>query len=163
MTSRPSGARLSELQPAVDAVVVGDRDQVHAPRLGRLIDGQRIGETVPALQEREVVVVAGMPGVDVEIGPEHAVNCGRPAGRRNRSDRALFSAVMSSSDVETRYDLVPADYAVKLDRLAGASPAARAFARFACVAISGLAGRARHSAASSREIGRVEPAQERSS
>ena len=84
----PVGRPAQQLEPAVDAVVIGDGDQVHAARLGRLVDGQRIGKAVPALEEREIVVVAGMPGMDVEIGPEHGSIVAEPLPARQLSARA---------------------------------------------------------------------------
>ncbi len=86
-----------QLEPAVDAVVIGDGDQVHAARLGCLVDGQRVGEAVAALEEREIVVVAGMPGMDVEIGPEHGSIVPGPVARKQpESDQWVAAAGFAS-------------------------------------------------------------------
>src|SRR6185312_7602717 len=63
---------LEEFEAAVDAVVIRDRHQIHAARLGGAIHLGRRRVAITAAQERQVVVVAGMVAVDVEIGL-HAV------------------------------------------------------------------------------------------
>ena len=47
--------------------MVGDRDEVHPPGFGRPVDRHRIGIAITTPQKRQVVVVAGMPRVDVQV------------------------------------------------------------------------------------------------
>ena len=61
---------VEDFQAAVDGVVVGDGDQVHATLLGRAIDVQRVGITVPAAEKPQVFRRPRVPRVDVHVGFE---------------------------------------------------------------------------------------------
>ena len=63
-----AGMPVEELEAAVDAVVVGDADQIHPARLGDAIDVVRRGVALARAQPVEVARVAGVIRVDVEIG-----------------------------------------------------------------------------------------------
>ena len=49
---------LEQRERAVDRVVIGDRDEVHAARLGRRVDRLRPGIAIARAEEGDVVVVA---------------------------------------------------------------------------------------------------------
>ncbi len=67
------GMAVEKLEAAVDAVVIGQGDDVHAPRFRDAIDGLGLRVAVARAQESHVAGVAGMVGVDVQVGPHHAI------------------------------------------------------------------------------------------
>ena len=62
------GVPVEELETAVDAVVVGDADEIHPARLGHAIDVVRRRVALARAQPVKVARVAGVIRVDVEIG-----------------------------------------------------------------------------------------------
>ena len=62
------GVPIEELEAAVDAVVIGDGDEVHAARLGDAVDvlGPRVA--VAALEEPHVAALQGVARVHVQVG-----------------------------------------------------------------------------------------------
>ena len=65
---RGVGMRGQQLEPAVDGVVIGDRDEIHAARLGHAVDVLRRRIAVAAPEEPHVAGLRGRTGVDVEVG-----------------------------------------------------------------------------------------------
>ena len=66
-----AGTRDEQLERAVDRVVIGDGDEIHAARLGDAVDvlGRRVA--VAAAEKRQRAADLRVAGVDVEIGAEH--------------------------------------------------------------------------------------------
>ncbi len=65
---RRVGMPVEELETAVDAVVIGDADEIHAARLGHAIDVVRSRVALARAQPLKVARVAGVVRVHVEIG-----------------------------------------------------------------------------------------------
>ena len=67
---------IQELQAAVDAVVVGDRDHVHAARSRSGVDRFRLGVAIARAEDAQVPRITRMIRVDVEIRAQHAAHKG---------------------------------------------------------------------------------------
>jgi hypothetical protein len=57
-----------EFETAVDRIVIGDGDDVHAAALGDGVDVERVGIAVAAAQKRQRAVDARVARVDVKVG-----------------------------------------------------------------------------------------------
>ena len=68
MKSGASGVPVEKLEAAVDAVVIGDADEIHAARLGDAIDVVRRRIALARAQPVKVTRVARVIRVHVEIG-----------------------------------------------------------------------------------------------
>ncbi len=74
------GMIVEKLEAAVDAVVIGDRHDVHAAGLRGGIDRRGLGIAVARAQKPQVSGVAGMIRVQMEVRSQHASVIGRHSG-----------------------------------------------------------------------------------
>jgi hypothetical protein len=64
---------VKQLETAIDGIMVGDRQQIHAPAFRRPVDVEGPGIAIPAAQEAEVLGPPRVKAVAVHVGLQQLV------------------------------------------------------------------------------------------